>query len=115
MAKTEEAEFEVPARVATSAEGAFLWELAAWPGVKRASLDATLSLIPGGRATATLDVEATPKAMIRVRAFCAKKGWTENVAASLADSEKRIGEILVELSDPKAEACEKRHPSGGRS
>ncbi len=83
---TEEAEFEVPARVATSAEGAFLWELAAWPGVVRASLDATLSLIPGGRATATLDVEATPKAMIRVRAFCAKKGWPEAVATSLAEA-----------------------------
>jgi hypothetical protein len=63
------AEFRVPVREAgSSAAGRWFWRLAHWPGVRRARL---------GGLFGCLEVEATPRAMRRVRSFCTRRGYRE--------------------------------------
>lgn len=69
MIQTESASFRVPQEEASGLNsGQWVWDVAGWPGVKRAVLDG----IDG-----SLSVEATPGAMRRVRRFCHDRGFRE--------------------------------------
>jgi hypothetical protein len=69
MSKFQFVEFKVPAAEARGLNsGQWIWELSGWPGVKSASLEGLFGY---------LSVEATPKALKRIRAFCKERGYTE--------------------------------------
>ena len=62
--------FEVPYEEAAGLNrGQWIWQIGAWRGVRKATLRAA-----GG--TGWLDVEATPRAMKRIRRFCRERGFT---------------------------------------
>jgi|GEM_PF-4283981 len=61
--------FRVPvAEAGGLGRGQWIWDLSGWPGVGAASLDGLFG---------SLTVRATPKAMRRVRQFCAERGYPE--------------------------------------
>jgi hypothetical protein len=61
------AEFAVPKHEAGSLEsGRWFWDLASWPGVRHADLNAMFG---------TLSVEGSRRALRRVARFCASRGY----------------------------------------
>jgi len=64
---TPTAEFRVPIAEASSlGSGRWFWDLAGWPGIKRADLNGMFG---------TLTVEGTKRAIARVAAFCRRRGY----------------------------------------
>jgi hypothetical protein len=67
--KAEAEIFEIPYEEAAGLNrGQWIWEIGAWYGVRKATLTATCG-------TGWLNVEATPRAMKRIRRFCRRRGF----------------------------------------
>ena len=61
--------FEIPYEEAAGINrGQWIWEIGAWCGVRKATLRTACG-------TGWLDVEATPRAMKRIRRFCRERGF----------------------------------------